>query len=139
MADERSEIRRKIDLAGEHLGRGDVPGALNVLMPGVPLQEIEQRAAAHAQALSKRVRQVQARTLGVRPIDPSGSRGVAQTMSVYIRTFRDMHHSDEDVGMLANLLSDLQFGNLSRRLPPEVRNRLLAAIIHAVVEHAPET
>jgi hypothetical protein len=135
--DGQSEIRRRIEVAGEHLRAGDLPGALDVLMPGVAPEQVEEAAAPRAQILSMRVRQVQKTLLGSRPIDPSGSRGLAQTMTVYIRTLSEMQHSPEDASLIADLLSDLQFGNLSRQLPPEARDRLLAALIHAVVQLAP--
>jgi len=135
--DERSEIRRRIEVAGQHLRTGDLPGAFAVMMPGVAPEQIEEAAAPQARILSMRVRQVQKKILGSLPIDPSGSRGLAQTMTVYIRALSEMQHSPEDASLIADLLTDLQFGNLSRQLPPEVRDRLLAALIHAVVQLAP--
>lgn len=138
MKDLRSGIRRTIDRAGEHLRKGDIPGALDILMPGVKPEQIEERARPNVERLTGRVRETQERLLGSSPIDPSGARGLAQTMTVYVRVLGEMKHSPEDVTLVANLLTDLQFGNLGRRLPAENRDRLLAALIHAVVEHSPE-
>lgn len=137
VGDTRSEIRRRIDAAGERLRAGDVDGALGAMMPGVPPDDIEARAADSARLLSARVRDMQKRVLGPAPIDPASSRGLAQTMSIYVRTLGEMRHPAEDASLLANLLTDLQFGNLSRRLPPPARDRLLAALIHALVDLAP--
>lgn len=135
--DTRSEIRRRIEAAGERLQASDVPGALGVLVPGVPPDEIESAAEPRARMLSFRVRQIQKRIVGPEPIDPSTPRGLAQTMSVYVQTLRDLQHAEEDAGLVANLLVDLQFGNLSRRLPAPTRDRLLAALIHAVIDLSP--
>ena len=107
-------------------------------MPGVKPEQIEERAKPNVERLTGRVRETQERLIGPSPIDPSGARGLAQTMSVYVRALREMKHSPEDVTVIANLLTDLQFGNLARRLPAEVCHRLLAALIHAVVEQSPK-
>lgn len=135
--DDRSEIRRRIEEAGQRLRASGVVGALGILAPGVDPDEIETVAEPSARRLSLWVRQVQKQVMGAAPIDPSTSRGLAQTISVYVRALREMRHSEEDAGMIANLLVDLQFGKLSRRLPAPARDRLLAGLIHAVVELAP--
>ncbi len=139
MDDTRSVIRTKIDRAGEQLRKGDVPGALSALMPGVDPQDVESRASHSVEVLTERVRRVQRRLVGSSPIDPSSSRGLAQTMSVYVRALAGMRHDHQDATLIANLLTDLQFGRLARQLPSEIRDRLLAALIHAVVEHAGES
>lgn len=132
-----SEIRRRVEEAGARLRAGDLPGALGILVPGAAQDQIEQVAARHVQLLTSQVREVQRRVMGPEPINPSGSRGLAQTVSVYVRALQEMRHGGEDASMLAGLLVDLQFGTLSRQLPPESRDRLLAGLIHAIVELAP--
>ncbi len=138
MNDLRSSIRMRLDQAGEHLRKGDTPGALDILLPGVKPEQVEERARPNVECLTGRVREIQKRLIGSAPIDPSGARGLAQMMSVYVRALGEMKHSPEDATIIANLLTDLQVGNLSRRLPTEIRDRLLAALIHAVVELSPE-
>lgn len=133
-----SEIRRRIETAGDRLRAADLAGALSILAPGIAHDAIEPAAEPRARRLSLHVQQVQKRVMGPEPIDPSTSRGLAQTMAVYLRALQEMKHAEEDAGMIATLLVDLQFGSLSRQLALPVRDRLLAALIHAVVDLAPE-
>ena len=137
MSTEQSEIRRRVESAGASLRIGDLSGAIRTLAPGSTPEGIEEAAREQALRLSQRVQEVQRRTLGSVPIDPSGARGLAQTMSVYLRALQEMRHPAEDAGMLATLLVDLQYGNLSRQILPPTRDRLLAALIHVIVELAP--